>query len=346
MHLHLVESAIKVGLSSGKLTVKNAEDGSLVRELPFNDLDGISVFGKAQLSTSLLRGCIEKSIPVLFYSEDGHYFGHLSSSEQINPERQRQQVYMSDNPQFCLGWSKNIVSAKINNSLALLKSNEDIYEFNDSDLQGLFHSLKYVEQAESVSQVLGFEGNAAKNYFDCLSKLLRNEEFAFQGRSTRPPKDPFNSMLSYGYSVLYRNIIGAIEEAGLNPYFAFMHTIKQGHAALASDLVEEWRALLVDRTALGLVNEGRVDVTDFYENDVGAIYMKQPTMKLLTRCLGDAMLRDELYFLEDGDRKHYGFQVALRKKVQILIEAIDKGDPNIYRPVLWSDEMGLQSDRT
>ncbi len=343
MHLYLTENAIKVGLSSGKLTVKNASDGVLVRELPFNDVDGISVFGMAQLSTSLLRGCIEKSIPVLFYSEDGHYFGHLSSSEQVSPERQRQQVYMSDNAQFCLTWSKNIVRAKIINSLALLRSQSNIYEFETFELQGLLHSLEYLDQAESVDQVLGFEGSAAKSYFSCLSKLVLNQDFVFNGRSSRPPKGPFNSMLSFGYSILYRNILGAIEEAGLNPYFSFLHTIKQGHAALASDLIEEWRALLVDKTVLNLVNEGQIYVDDFYTNDSGASYMKRPAMRLFTHYIGDAMVRNELYFLEDGDKKHYGFQVALHKKIQILIDAIEKQDPNIYKPALWKDEMGIKS---
>lgn len=335
MHLYLTESCIKVGLSSGKLTVKDVRDGSTVRELAFLDVEGISVFGKAQLSTQLLRECIEKSVPVLYYSDDGHYFGHLTSTERIDPERQKKQIYMTDNAAFCLEWSKRIVAAKIQNSLSLLQSYADVYEFEDSELKGLNHSLKYLVEAQEVSTILGFEGNAAKTYFACLPKLLRNEDFVFTGRSARPPKDPFNSMLSYGYSIIYRNIVGAIEAAGLHPYFAFMHKLRFGHAALASDLIEEWRGWLVERTVINLVNEGCVSAEDFYQNEAGAVYMQKTTMKLLTDTLGDALVRDESYFLEEGDRKRYGFQVALRKKILQVIEAVEKGDASIYCPFVW-----------
>jgi CRISPR-associated protein Cas1 len=109
------------------------------------------------------------------------------------------------------------------------------------------HSLDNLHFAESVDASIGFEGNAAKEYFKCLSKAILPEEFKFRGRSTRPPKDPFNSMLSFGYSIFYRNIIGAIERHGLHPYFAFMHKSKLGHASLASDLIEDLRAPLVDK---------------------------------------------------------------------------------------------------
>lgn len=335
MHLSLIESAVKVGLANGKITVKDLNDGTMIRELPFNDVDGISVFGAPQLSIQLLRGCIEKSVPVLFYSEDGHYFGHISSSEHVDPERQKRQVYATDDERFCLDWSKRIIQIKIQNSISLLISHPQIYEFDEGELHGLRHSLEYLDTADGVSQVLGFEGNAAKAYFSCLPKLIRNEPFIFTSRSTRPPLDPFNSMLSYGYSIIYRSIIGAIEAAGLHPYFAFMHTTKQGHAALASDLVEEWRAWLVDRTVLDLVNEGSIEPSDFYTNKAGAVYMEKGTMKLLSHRLGEAMANNESYFLEYGDKKCYGFQVALHKKMLQLIDAIEKRDPGLYKPFLW-----------
>lgn len=228
-----------------------------------------------------------------------------------------------------------IVRSKLWNSLSLLRSRPDIYSFNAEELNGLTHSLKYLDSADSVSQVMGFEGNGAKAYFNCLPKLLANHDFDFRGRSARPPKDPFNSMLSFGYSILFRNVFGVINAVGLNPYFAFLHAVKQGHAALASDLVEEWRAWIVDRVVISLVNEGEVLVSDFYENEAGAVYMRKETMRLLTRRLGDAMVRREMYLVGDGDRRRCGFQTVLRRKALMLVEAIEQQDPFAYRPFFW-----------
>jgi CRISPR-associated protein Cas1 len=324
-----------LSINAGQLVISNAEDKEAgERKIPLANVDGISIFGLAQLTTQLIRKCIAENIPIGYYSDDGHWFGHITSSERIDPLRQRSQVYMTDNPRFCLEWSKNIVRAKIENSLTLLQSMPEVYEFVPEELNGLHHSRKYLQDAETVDSVLGFEGNAAKCYFKCLAKLLRTDEFLFDGRSSRPPKDPFNSMLSFGYSLFYRNIIGAIERHGLHPYFAFMHKLKFGHAALASDLIEEYRAPLVDKTVLELVNSGEISREGFYENDAGAIYMTIGTAKTLTDAFSAIIAKNQQYFREDGDRKSYGFQVMLDKKLNLLQEAIGKRDASIYKPYI------------
>jgi CRISPR-associated protein Cas1 len=333
-HLYITESNLKLGLSDGQIIIRNLDDGS-ERKVPFLNVDGISVFGMPQLSTQLLRECLSSGIPVAFYSNDGHYFGNISSTERIDPIRQKRQIYLTDNLEFCVRWSRNIIDAKIRNSLALLGSMADIYMFAPDEVHGLMHSLANLKTADSVEQLLGFEGNAAKNYFECLPKLLRNENFFFSGRSSRPPKDSFNSMLSYGYSLFYRNIIGAIERHGLHPYFAYMHKLKFGHAALASDLIEEYRAPLIDRTILDVVNSGEVEPSDFYINDAGAVYMTKQASKRLTDRFSEIIAKSDRYFEDSDDRKSYGFQVMLDKKIVKLIEAIEKRDADTYRPYLW-----------
>lgn len=218
--------------------------------------------------------------------------------------------------------------------MALLDSFRHVYDFDDKELNGLLHSIEWVQQADSVEMILGFEGNAAKAYFQCLPKLLKNEDFIFSGRSSRPPKDPFNSMLSFGYSLLHRNIIGAVERHGLHPYFAFMHKMKFGHAALASDLIEDFRAPLVDATVLNFVNSGDVEIGDFHQSESGAIHMSKAAAKKLTDRFSEMIVKSQAYFAAYGDRKSYGFQVMLDKKIATVIAAIESGDPQAYMPYL------------
>jgi len=332
--LYITESNLKIGLSNGQVSVVNTTDGER-RLYPLNDVSGISLFGKPQLSTQLIRECLSRNIPVLFYSDDGHYFGYISSSEHIDPIRQKKQIYMADDSVFCMDWSRNIIHAKIANSITLLESFSDIYKFLPEELNGLNHSLANLNIASSIEELLGFEGNAARNYFECLPKLLTNQGFAFSGRSSRPPKDPFNSMLSYGYSLFYRNIIGAIERHGLHPYFAFLHKLRFGHAALASDLIEEYRAPLIDKTIIDLVNSGSIEIEDFYENEAGAIYMTKSAAKMLTDCLSEVIAKNQSYFTNINDRKAYGFQVMLDMKINNLIDAIENQDAGLYQPFIW-----------
>lgn len=332
--LYLTDNKLKVGCRDGQITVHNLEDET-DHAVPLSNVDGISVFGCPQLSTQLIRTCMQSNIAIGYYSDEGHYFGRISSNQSVNPLRQKRQVMLTDNPEFCLVWSKRVVTAKIQNSLALLRSMSNVYQFSDEELHGLHHSLDSVDAASTVDEVMGYEGNAAKSYFSCLPHLVEKEEFVFKGRTSRPPRDPFNSIISYGYSLLYRNIIGAIERHGLHPYFAYMHQLKGGHAALASDLVEEFRAPVVDRTALHLVNDGMVEPEDFYENGQGAVYFKRDVAKRITDAFSAVIVKRYPYYKADGDGKTYGFQAVLDKKILTLVDAIDHGDATLYRPVRW-----------
>ena len=128
------------------------------------------------------------------------------------------------------------------------------------EMQNMQKKLLY---AKSVEQVMGYEGTAAKIYFKVLGKLI-DEQFVFEGRSRRPPMDPFNSLISLGYSIILNELYGKIEGKGLNPYFGVMHKDREKHPTLASDLMEEWRAVLIDTTALSMLNGHELVKEDFY----------------------------------------------------------------------------------
>lgn len=334
-HVYLLKNGAKLGFSQGQLVVKSGSEEA-ERRFPFCNVESVNVLGNSQVSTQLVRTCLSANVPIVYYTEDGHYCGMTSCLDHVDPQRQRRQALLTCNNEFCLSWSKLAIEAKINNSLQLLASRNDIYAFTSDELDGLYHSLHNVRQASSVDEVLGFEGNAAKCYFQCFAKLLYGTEFRFEGRKTRPPKDPINAMLSYGYSHLHRSIIGAIERHGLHPYFGFMHKMKRGHATLASDLIEDYRALLVDKIVLDLVWSGEICPDDFTVAENGAVYMPRPIMEKLTDLLSSALADKAQYCQAYGDGYQYGFQAALDKKLCSVIAAVDNADASLYQPFLWA----------
>lgn len=171
-HLYLTEDNLKLGYSNGRVTVRSRE-GTKIRDIPAGMVDGMSVYGQAQLSTQLIRHCIEESKSITYYSDDGHYFGGIQSFDRLDPCLQKKQVYLTDNRDFCLCWSYRIVYAKIQNSLTMLKGLSAMYEFSEEELKPLRHSLDNIERAGAVEEILGYEGNAAKGYFRCLSRPWR-----------------------------------------------------------------------------------------------------------------------------------------------------------------------------
>lgn len=333
-HVYLTRSDVRLGFSQGQLVVRE-DDGDADRRLPFCNVDSINVFGNPQLSTQLVRECLSSAVPIGYYSDDGHYLGRAVSPDHADPFRQKKQVLLTDDADFCLTWAQMAIEAKLRNSLALLLSVEDTYRFSDAELEGLQHSLHGLVGAANIDELMGYEGNAARCYFGCYAKLFSDTDFSFDGRSSRPPKDPVNALLSYGYSVLHRGIVGAIERHGLHPYFGFMHAIQRGHAALASDLIEDYRAFLIDRAVLSFVRSGDVLPDDFSQADGGAVYMSRTLMRSFTDFLSGEMTQRSKFFSAYGDEFCYGFHAALDKKLVSVVDAIDAGDPLLYRPFCW-----------
>ena len=134
--------------------------------------------------------------------------------------------------------------------------------------------------------IRGIEGDAAARYFGVFQHLLTEKSgFTFGGRNRRPPRDPVNALLSFLYSVLGKDISGALQSVGLDPQVGFLHADRPGRDSLAQDLLEEFRAWWVDRMTLSLINRGQIRLQDFSTEAGGAVNIKPEARKLLFQTL-------------------------------------------------------------
>jgi CRISPR-associated protein Cas1 len=334
MQLYIFDSSVKIGFSENRIVVKSAEDGE--KSYPIETVDGVSLFGVPHISTVFIREMLLRGIELYFYSTDGHYFGRMNNPSLVSTEKQRKQALLGTNEPFRLALSKRFVRAKIQNQISLLRAHDESGILGADYFDTMSLSYARAETAASIGVLMGYEGTAARAYFAALSRLLP-EDFRFYGRSTRPPKDAFNSLISLGYSLLYKNIIGAVEKHGLNPYFGFMHADSEGHMALVSDLMEEWRAMIVDDTAVQLVKSDALRIEMFTPNEEGGIFMSREGAKILIKATAEKVGRAKRYLSYDECR--YGFQHALDLQLHRLWRAIDNEDPTYYIPVTeWTDD--------
>ena len=123
--------------------------------------------------------------------------------------------------------------------------------------------------ATTLDQLRGFEGAGAKTYFGAVGELL-GEAWRFRARKRQPPPDPVNALLSYGYTLLFYNVYALLRARGLNPHVGFLHSLRSGHPALVSDLMEEFRAIIVDTVVLTLILNNRIQPEDFIHADDAA----------------------------------------------------------------------------
>ena len=127
----------------------------------------------------------------------------------------------------------------------------------------------------------GVEGEAARQYFAALNLLVRadaRDAFRMDGRTRRPPRDRMNALLSFLYSMWMNDCRSALEAAGLDPQVGFLHALRPGRAALALDLMEEFRPF-ADRLALTLINRAQIDSDDFTEREGGAVLLEGDARK-------------------------------------------------------------------
>ena len=253
MHtLYISQQGSSVSLCQENLLVKRGDDICQQVQLPL--IEQVLVFGQSQLTTQALRACLKRNIAILYLSRMGQCHGRLLPMQQGYRQLAR---YQNNLPaESRLAAAKAIVQAKLRNSRVLLQRQERQRPTASiaAAIQQLEALIANASQADSNQILMGIEGAGAASYFSALGDCLTNPEFTFTERSRRPPTDPVNALLSFGYQLIWNHLYGLIEAQNLDPYEACLHQGTHKHAALASDLIEPFRAPLADSLMLYLVN--------------------------------------------------------------------------------------------
>ena len=259
----------------------------------------------------------------------------LDSYRQEDFDKQEKQVRACLDQDFCLALSKEIVSAKVKHQLSLLKSyNQD--GILSVDECGRFHlTLQKIKEAESISQIMGYEGRIAKSYFYYLS-LLVPDSFRFHGRRTRPAEDCFNCLLNFGYTILYSCFLGLIRKNGLSYGFGILHQSHGHHACLASDLMEEWRPVIVDNTIMQLILEESLKDEHFETKADGTFILKDEGRKVFLLAMRERMLEIHQYI--ELNKKRYSFFYTADQQIKRLIRAFEQQDSHLYVTVYTGEE--------
>lgn len=266
--LYVSQQGCYVTLQQECLVVKQGEVIHARVQLPLTEQ--ILIFGKSQVTTQVIRSCLWRDIPIVYLSRMGYCYGRLMSIERGFRHLGHYQQQLSIVERLIT--ARAIVQAKLKNCRVLLRRQKRRCESEllEGVLQTLQHLAQQSSEADCLERLMGFEGAGAVQYFSAFGECLSQPEFVFLARSRRPPGNPVNAMLSFGYQILWNHLLALIEIQGLDPYQACLHQGSQRHAALASDLIEEFRAPIVDSLVLKLVNRREINVNkDFVYRDGG-----------------------------------------------------------------------------
>ena len=168
--MYLYEPGTHVSIKENRLEIKSKND--LETSIPITNVEGMILFGNIQLTNKVFTFLLENDIPVTWLSHSGKFYGRLESTKAVDIYKQRRQFKLGEDEEFCLEFSKKIISAKISNQIVILRRynrhiGNDELKIHMANMKSHRNS---VHQAKSLDKVLGYEGIASRYYFDALSK--------------------------------------------------------------------------------------------------------------------------------------------------------------------------------
>lgn len=256
--------------------------------VPLHHLSAVVCFGHVMVSPILMHRLAEEGKSLVLLDSHGRFKARLEgpvSGNVLLRQAQHRRVTSAD---FCLTVAKSCIAGKLKNCRqVLLRGARESTVDGDAEAlaataEELARALARLEHAADLDAVRGIEGDQAKRYFAALALMVRQDArqaFSMNGRTRRPPLDRMNALLSFLYSMLMNDVRSSVESVGLDPQLGFLHAVRPGRAALALDLMEEFRPLLADRLALTLINRRQIAENDFVERPGGAVTLKDDARK-------------------------------------------------------------------
>lgn len=308
-------------------------------KIPVITLSSIICYGQTVITPDLMGFCAERGITVSFLSYSGRFLARVEGPVSGNILLRKEQYRVSDNPCKSAVLARAFVAAKIKNSRAVLKrwvrdytDNSGINEVN-TVADKLQHLAERALRQTDLDLIRGLEGEAAALYFSVFNRLIviDNEHFQFSGRNRRPPIDRINALLSFLYVLLTSEMRSACECIGLDPAAGFLHRDRPGRPGLALDLMEEFRAFVVDRLVLSLINRQQIKADDFEISENSAVLLKDDARKKVVSAWQERKQKTVTHpFFKE--QMHLG--IAMRSQAQLLARYL-RGDLDGYPPYFW-----------
>ncbi len=269
---HLIADTFGTHIGKYSKRLKITQKGQTLAQAPLLHLQSVIVCSRGvSISADAIEACCEHGIPILFLTDYGTPYASLHAAGLTGTVLTRREQLLAFYDWRGTHIALIVAHAKIQNQEATLKYlaknrkdtdpptyehlNETALSLRDglAAVDRLYRNVGHATIDEKIrAEIMGIEGHAGRLYWDAVATVIP-DDYDWTGRTGRGAIDPINSLLNYGYGILYGKVEQAIILAGLDPYAGFLHADRAGKPSLVLDLVEEFRQIAVDRLVLGLV---------------------------------------------------------------------------------------------
>lgn len=319
--LYITEQNSIIRKTSDRLIVEKNKE--VLLEVPCLKVDTVLIYGNVQVTTQALAEMLDHGIELAILSLSGQLRGQLTPPKAKNMPLRMRQYEVSQSEDFCLRMAREFVRAKIENQAAVLRRlrNHHPEAVPKTAFETLDRLAAGTETMAPLDALLGLEGSAAADYFGALGAVVP-PAFGFDGRNRRPPRDPFNALLSFGYVLVGNELQSLLDGMGFDPYLGFYHQVHYGRPSLALDLLEELRAPLVDRFALALLNRRVFQMSDFTDEPERGVRLHREALKRFF-----PLYEKELTSPLQIEGESLSFRQIFRRQAERLARALTDGEP-------------------
>ena len=257
--------------------LKVTHKGEKLLDLPMLKVSQVVVMGRVTVTPYTVAALMERNIRLTYLTEHGRYIGRIEPAFSKNSVLRRAQYAAAFDTEHTLTLARGFVAGKLANlRVTLLRAarNTDGLDV-ESAVDAIRRAERGAERADNIDSLRGHEGEGSAAYFGVFGQLLKAAGVAFPKRVRRPPTDPVNALLSFGYALLANDIHAAVQVLGFDPYCGYLHADRYGRPSLALDLMEEFRPIIVDAVVLACLNKRILQANDF-EVSLGDVHRLKP----------------------------------------------------------------------
>ncbi|MDR0776275.1 MAG: CRISPR-associated endonuclease Cas1 [Azonexus sp.] len=266
--------SIELELDSDAIVFR--ENQQRVGTVPVAPLTRVFLRGDVRLSAALLGRLGERDVGVVILSGRRGKASLMLARPHNDASRRVEQIRKSFDPEYCLGIARQLIDRKLQRQIEWFaalreKDMQARYELSLA-MRHLAEARNKLSRANNLTSLRGLEGAAAARYFEGLRAVLP-PSLGFKNRNRRPPKDPFNALLSLTYTLAHAELVIALHGAGFDPCVGFYHQLAFARESLASDLLEPLRPLC-DQFCFEMAHKRIISADDFSTTPSGCLLGK------------------------------------------------------------------------
>lgn len=285
--------------------------------IPIEDVSDFFIFGEVDLNKRFLEFVSQKEILLHFFNYYGYYVGTYYPREHLNSGYiilKQAEHYLDENKRIFL--ASKIVEGSCKNILNVIR----YYKNRGKDLEDIEENIislyQKIKDCNMVNELMAIEGNIRDTYYKAFDEIISNEDFTFDQRTRRPPKNELNALISFGNSLLYVLVLGEIYKTHLDPRIGYLHATNFRRFTLNLDMAEIFKPIIIDRLIFTLVSKKMITKNDF-EQDMGGILLKDKGKKVFIEEF-DKRLKTTI------NHRQLGRKVSYRRLIRMELYKLEK----------------------